>query len=72
MTTVKIHSEYILLGQMLKFSGIIGNGGEAKSFLSSNFVFINGNLDQRRGKKLYPGDIIEVLNTKYLIVSDEK
>lgn len=69
MIEVKIHSEYILLGQMLKFSGIIGNGGEAKSFLSANLVLVNGLLDQRRGKKLYPGDVIEVLNRKYVIVS---
>lgn len=69
MKQVSIRTEYILLGQFLKFAAIIGNGGESKAFLAQNTVKINGVEDQRRGKKLYNGDVIEVLGSKYVIVS---
>lgn len=64
---VKINSEYIELGQFLKFVDIIHSGGEAKIFLANNDVLINGELDVRRGRKLRPGDKIEVKGNGYLI-----
>ena len=64
---VKINSEYIELGQFLKFVDIIHSGGEAKVFLANNDVLINGELDVRRGRKLRPGDKIEVKGNGYLI-----
>lgn len=67
MELINIKSEYITLSQFLKFTGIITNGGEAKFFLENNDVLINGELDNRRGKKLYPNDIIEILGIKYQI-----
>lgn len=70
MKEVKITTEYIKLGQLLKFVGIIDNGSLAKVFLAENEVIINGECDDRRGRKLYPGDIIEVFNEKYTIVSE--
>ncbi len=70
MKEVKITTEYIKLGQLLKFVGIIDNGSLAKVFLAENEVIINGERDDRRGRKLYPGDIIEVFNEKYTIVSE--
>ena len=59
--TVRITSEYITLGQLLKFAQIIQNGGQAKSYLAENEVLVNGEPDQRRGRKLRPGD--EVLTS---------
>ena len=64
---ITINSEFITLGQFLKFADIIQSGGEAKSFLSQNDVFINDELDVRRGRKLRPGDKIVVLGESYLI-----
>ena len=64
---IHITSEFITLGQFLKFVDIIQSGGEAKSFLSQNDVFINNELDVRRGRKLRPGDKITVLGESYLI-----
>ncbi len=68
MKEVTITSEYITLGQFLKFVGIIENGAYAKAFLQEQKVLINGVFDQRRGRKLYPNDQIEVLGRKYSIV----
>lgn len=61
---VKIESDFITLGQFLKVADIISSGGEAKIFLSENKVFINDELDQRRGRKLYKDDVIRI-DSKY-------
>ncbi|MGD8190571.1 S4 domain-containing protein YaaA [Brevibacillus ginsengisoli] len=57
---VSIHTEYIPLGQFLKLAGIIQTGGMAKPFLAEVPIRVNGEEDNRRGRKLYPGDKIEV------------
>ena len=67
ITEIKISSEIITLGQFLKFADIIESGGEAKLFLSQNDVFINDELDVRRGRKLRPGDKVVILGESYLI-----
>lgn len=46
----------ITLGKFLKYQNIIGTGGEEKWFLSENEVFLNGEAENRRGKKLHDGD----------------
>jgi ribosome-associated protein len=60
MTEIKIETEYITLGQFLKAADVIQTGGMAKWFLSEYEVFINGELDQRRGRKLRIGDKVEI------------
>ncbi|WP_161878276.1 S4 domain-containing protein YaaA [Alkalibacterium sp. MB6] len=57
---IKIEESYITLGQFLKHANIISSGGMAKPFLMDVPVWINGERDNRRGKKLRHGDIIEV------------
>ena len=66
-TEITIYSEYITLGQFLKLADIIQTGGEAKSFLAQNKVVIDGEEDNRRGRKLRGGEIVEVLGQKYEI-----
>ena len=58
---------FITLGILLKITGIIDTGGQAKYFLAENKVLINGEEDNRRGRKLYHGDIIEVDNHSFVI-----
>jgi ribosome-associated protein len=60
MKTLKIDTEFITLGQFLKAADIISTGGMAKWFLSENEILINGEKDQRRGRKLRSGDKIEI------------
>ena len=64
---VKIKDEYVTLGQFLKLADIIASGGEAKFFLRENKVIINKEEDQRRGRKLYEGDIVEIDGKVYEI-----
>lgn len=58
--TITINSDYITLGQFLKHADLIQSGGMAKWFLSEYEVYINGELDNRRGKKLSDGDKVEI------------
>jgi ribosome-associated protein len=57
---IKIDTEYITLGQFLKLADVIQSGGMAKWFLSEHDVFINGEQDQRRGRKLRSGDQVSI------------
>ncbi len=68
MEKVYIKSEYITLGQFLKFVGIVDCGSYAKEFLINNKVIINNEQDQRRGRKIYPGDIVEIKGKKYEVL----
>ncbi len=63
----KISTEFITLTQFLKMEDFISSGGEAKFFLSSTEIFVNGEPENRRGKKLYPKDKIELHNKVFVI-----
>lgn len=54
----KLFDEFITLQALLKEVGIIQSGGAIKSFLGDNRVFFNGELENRRGKKLRIGDVV--------------
>ena len=56
----KITTEYITLQQFLKFAGIAQTGGEAKILVKELEIFVNGEQENRRGRKLYPGDKVEI------------
>ena len=57
MNQIKIKDEYIKLGQALKLAGMVGSGVEAKIVIQDGQVFVNGEVELQRGKKLHPGDI---------------
>ena len=59
METVTIKDEFIKLGQALKLGGLVGSGVEAKIEIQEGFVKVNGEVELQRGKKIYPGDVIE-------------
>ena len=67
MKPLKITTPYITLQQLLKIENIISSGGEAKFYLSSNTVLVNGEEENRRGRKLYPMDVIKVENQEFII-----
>jgi S4 domain protein YaaA len=61
-TVLEIQDTYITLGQFLKLTDIISSGGMAKPFLQQMEVYVNDELEDRRGKKLYNGDTIDIPN----------
>lgn len=62
MKKIEINTEYVTLGQFLKMVNVISSGGMAKWYLSEYVIYVNGEEEQRRGKKLYDQDIILVPN----------
>ncbi len=59
---IKIKTEYITLGQMLKFADVIDSGSLAKVFIFDHTIIVNGENCKQRGKKLYPGYKISIDN----------
>ena len=53
-------SSGVTLGQALKASNLVGSGGEAKVLIQAGEVLVNGEVETRRGRKLAPGDVVEV------------
>lgn len=66
---VKISTEYITLGQFLKFADVITNGGEAKQFIMTNKIYVNNGLTTQRGKKLRDKDIVNINNLLFFEIS---
>ncbi len=65
--TIRSGEEYIKLGQALKKAGLVDSGVEAKICIQGGEVKVNGEVDERRGRKLYGGETIEFAG-KSLIV----
>ena len=59
---IKITTPFIKLDQLLKFSGLVSTGGEAKEVILSGLVKLNGETVLQRGKKIYPGDEVSLEN----------
>lgn len=57
---MKLDTEYIKLDSLLKAANFVASGGEAKILITSGEVRVNGETETRRGRKIYPGDRIEV------------
>lgn len=66
MEKFTIKSSYITLGQFIKASNIVSSGGMVKPFLLEGTILLNGEEEKRRGKKIYPGDILSVNGITYL------
>lgn len=60
MNELSITSEFVTLGQLLKMTDAIDSGGMAKWFLHEHDVFVNGEIERRRGKKIKDGDLVNI------------
>lgn len=58
MKEIKLREEYIKLGQALKAADLVSDGVEAKFVILDGLVKVNGEVDTRRGRKLYGGDVV--------------
>ena len=59
MEIIKLRDDFIKLGQALKAAGLVESGVEAKEFIVQGLVVVNGEVETRRGRKLYDGDEVE-------------
>ena len=58
MEIIKLRDEYIKLGQALKAANLVEDGVEAKLVIQDVLVKVNNEVDIRRGRKLYDGDVV--------------
>ncbi len=68
MEPVKITTEFIKLNQLLKWVGAVSSGAEANHLIVEGFVMVNGESEIRKGKKIYPGDRVEVTGMDAFLV----
>ena len=60
MTNIEITTEFIKLQDLLKFANVVGSGGEAKIIIQEGEVKVNGDVCTQRGRKIRPGDTVEL------------
>jgi len=70
MQEIILFSKYLTLGQILKESGIISTGGQAKYFLNEYKVLVNGEVEKRRGRKIYAQMIITLPDQKKIYIRE--
>jgi S4 domain protein YaaA len=68
MEKIQITDQYITLGQLLKITNLFDSGGFIKNYLRDEGVYVNQKLEHRRGRKLYPNDIIQIGEAHTFIV----
>ena len=68
MEVIKLRDEFIKLGQALKAANLVEDGVEAKYVIQDGEVLVNGEVDTRRGRKLYDGDVISFHGEEIIIV----
>lgn len=61
---IKLNTEFVTLGQLLKMADFIQSGGEAKFAVKELAIKVNNVPENRRGRKLYPGDLVVIEGKK--------
>ncbi len=70
MNKIKIKTEYIKLQQLLKLANVVSQGSDAKLIIADGGIKVNGEIVSQRGKKIYPGDVVQCPNDVYIEVTD--
>ena len=68
MEAIKLRDEFIKLGQALKAANLVQDGVEAKYVIQDGEVLVNGEVDTRRGRKLYDGDVLSYQGQEVKII----
>lgn len=68
---VEVSSQPIELYKVLKIANAVGGGGEAKFVIAEGYVAVNGELEQRKRRKVYDGDVIEFNSEFYVVLCDQ-
>lgn len=66
---VHIETGYIKLDSFLKMINAVSSGGEAKIVIAEGDILVNGEVETRRGRKLYPGDRITFGDHEYKVMA---
>ena len=71
MEEIAITTEFIRLDSLLKLTGLVDTGGQAKMMIQDGQVKVNGEVCPMRGKKLYPGDQVSLLGKEFQAVQGQ-
>jgi ribosome-associated protein len=69
MNEISLIGDHITLGQLLKLVGIASTGGEAKMYLEAHNTLVNGEPEDRRGRKLRAGDTVKLSDGREIRVA---
>ena len=72
MKAVEIQDDFIKLGQLLKLADLVSSGAEAKVVITEGQVKVNGEVETRRGKKIYPQDIVEYNREEIVTINSNR
>lgn len=65
---IQILTDYITLGQLLKMTDFIQSGGEAKFAVKNLDITVNNEKEDRRGRKLFEGDVVVIEGNEFVLV----
>lgn len=71
LNVIKISSEFITLGQFLKYVDLISSGAEAKIYINEHEILVNNALTKERGKKLYPSYKVSIDNSLFFEIQND-
>lgn len=71
MKEILIHDQFITLNQLLKLTDLFHSGGIIKAYIREEGVYVNGELEYRRGRKLYHDDEVELKSGEKFVVKSE-
>ncbi|MGQ0567952.1 MAG: RNA-binding S4 domain-containing protein [Armatimonadota bacterium] len=66
---MRIRTERIALGALLKWAGVVHTGGEAKTLIAARRILVNGQVEERRGRQVTAGDVVAVQGGPRLVVA---
>ena len=71
MQVIKIKDDFIKLGQLIKLAGLVDSGVEAKYAIRNSLVYVNNQIETRRGRKIVSGDIIKFKNEEIKVEAND-
>ncbi|MDO5502867.1 MAG: RNA-binding S4 domain-containing protein [Actinomycetia bacterium] len=67
--SVEIRDDMIRLGQFLKLTGIVEDGGQAREAIERGEVLVGGEVETRRGRQLHNGDVVELAQQRFVVTA---
>ena len=68
MREVSINKEPVELFKLVKFAGLANSGGEAKKMIENHLVYVNGDIEVRKRRKIMAGDVIAIDDEEFIAV----
>lgn len=68
---IEVSSEPVELYKVFKIANLVNGGGEAKHIIAEGYVAVNGEIETRKRRKMYDGDLIEFNQEYYVVICVE-